>query len=260
MNIKIAVATTKEYRMPQDSIYMPVQVGACGKPSIGYARDDDGENISLKNPQYCELTALYWMWKNSDADYIGLVHYRRHFGKAAGRLPWGDAYRKIADRATVEHILKSSDIILPKKRHYYIESLYTHYAHSHYEEHLEAVRKIIAEQYPGYLDSFGKVMRRTGGHMFNMLIMKKDRLDEYLSWLFPILTQLEEEIDSSGYDAFQKRYPGRIAELMLDVWIDYNGYAYWELPVITLGRVHWGRKIFSFLRARLFGTRYKKSF
>lgn len=65
--------------MPKDSIYLPVHAGAAGKAniSLSYQRDDEGENISLKNPNYCELTALYWLWKNSKAEYLGLAHYRR---------------------------------------------------------------------------------------------------------------------------------------------------------------------------------------
>lgn len=62
-------------------MYLPVQVGAEGKTDLGYTRDNTGENISSKNPSFCELTGLYWAWKNLDADYIGLVHYRRHFGE-----------------------------------------------------------------------------------------------------------------------------------------------------------------------------------
>ena len=65
--------------MPQDDMYLPVHVGASGKNDLGYTKDNTGENISELNPSFCELTGLYWAWKNLDADYIGLAHYRRHF-------------------------------------------------------------------------------------------------------------------------------------------------------------------------------------
>lgn len=58
--IKIITAAHKPYTIPSDSMYLPVQVGAAGKTSIGYQRDDDGDNISSLNPCYCELTGLYW--------------------------------------------------------------------------------------------------------------------------------------------------------------------------------------------------------
>ena len=79
MNIKIIVASHKPYVMPEDKIYLPVQVGSYGKDSINFQRDDEGENISEKNPRFCELTGLYWAWKNLSCDYLGLAHYRRHF-------------------------------------------------------------------------------------------------------------------------------------------------------------------------------------
>ena len=55
-------------------------------------------------------------------------------------------------------------IIVPKRRNYYIESLYSHYAHTHYAEHLDITREIISEKYPDYLESFDKVMKQTGGY------------------------------------------------------------------------------------------------
>ena len=79
MNIKILVATHKQYWMPEDSVYLPIHVGRKDKSDIGYIGDHTGDNISSKNANYCELTGLYWAWKNLDADYIGLVHYRRYF-------------------------------------------------------------------------------------------------------------------------------------------------------------------------------------
>ena len=47
-----------------------------GKADIGYTGDHTGDNISLKNANYCELTGLYWAWKNLEADYIGLIPTR----------------------------------------------------------------------------------------------------------------------------------------------------------------------------------------
>lgn len=83
MDIKIIVAAHKPYRMPKDSMYLPIQVGrALSKQEADWQGDDTGDNISCKNPNFCELTGLYWAWKNLKADAIGLVHYRRHFAGA----------------------------------------------------------------------------------------------------------------------------------------------------------------------------------
>ncbi|MGT0131144.1 DUF4422 domain-containing protein, partial [Streptococcus pneumoniae] len=79
-NIKILVATHKKYKIPSDtSLYLPIHVGCEGKKKIGFQGDNSGENISNLNPYYCELTGLFWAWKNLDYDYLGLVHYRRYF-------------------------------------------------------------------------------------------------------------------------------------------------------------------------------------
>ena len=65
--------------MPKDNMYIPLHLGSEGSKEIhGFQKDNDGESISIKNPFFCELTGLYWAWKNLDAKYIGLVHYRRH--------------------------------------------------------------------------------------------------------------------------------------------------------------------------------------
>ena len=79
MSIKVIVATHKKYIMPADEMYIPVHVGREGKDDLGYTPDNTGDNISNKNAYYCELTGLYWAWKNLQADYVGLAHYRRHF-------------------------------------------------------------------------------------------------------------------------------------------------------------------------------------
>ena len=118
--IKMIVATHKEYQMPKDEIYIPVQVGAEGKTKIdNYQSDNEGENISIKNPFFCELTGLYWAWKNLDVDYIGLVHYRRYF-TSKNNVPKdeNEKFKIVSNREEIEEILKTTDVVLPKKRNY----------------------------------------------------------------------------------------------------------------------------------------------
>lgn len=256
-NIKICIAAHKNYKMPKSDIYLPVHVGANGKKDIGYTRDDSGDNISELNPKCCELTGMYWVWKNVDADYYGLVHYRRHLsnGKKSD-----NPYDKVLDRADLEKLIKKNDIILPKKRKYYIETLYSHYGNTHYAEHLDVTREILQEMHPEYVEQFDVVMKRTYAHMFNMFIMKKEYFQAYCEWLFPILFELDKRIDSSEYDAFQGRFLGRVSELLLDVWLDTNKLAYTEVPTVAMEKMDWGRKITSFLKAKFFKKKYGSSF
>lgn len=261
MDIRILIAAHKPYGFAQDDIYMPVQVGAALNDKFGAACDDTGDNISDKNPYYCELTGLYWMWKNVKADYCGLVHYRRYFAVRGCRRLFGrNKYDAIAGRKDIEKLLADCDIILPSKRHYYIESLYSHYAHTHYGEHLDITRDIIHDKYPEYIESYDKVMKQRSGHMFNMMIMSRDKLDAYCTWLFDILGELEKRVDYKGYDTFQARLFGRVSELLLNVWVVHGGYRYRTLPTVSTERMAWGRKIKSFITAKFSGRKYDKSF
>ncbi|MCI8548694.1 MAG: DUF4422 domain-containing protein [Bacilli bacterium] len=255
--IKIVVATHKKYEMPKDNMYLPVQVGKEGKDSIGYQGDNEGENISNKNQNYCELTGLYWAWKNLDAEYVGLSHYRRHF---CLKKKSKNVFDNILTYDEANEILNSTDIILPKKRKYYIENLYNHYKHTLYIEPLDETRKIIEEKYPDYLNEFDKLHTRTSAHMFNMLIMKKDILKDYCEWLYNILFELEKRIDISKYDAFHARFFGRVSELLLDVWINTNNLKYKEVKVIDMENINWVKKGFSFLKAKFANQKYEKSF
>lgn len=263
-SVTVAVATHKKYQMPDDGCYMPIFVGSAGKADIGYQRDDTGDNISDKNALYSELTGLYWVWKNVNSDYVGLVHYRRYLGKPGSRK---GCFENILTEKDILEIFKAADIILPRKRNYRVESIYDHYAHSHYAEHLDTARRIIEEMCPAYIDSFENVIAGKSAHMFNMFIMRKELLDEYCSWLFPILFELEERTDYSDYDDFQKRFVGRISEILLDVWIEKHQYSWVELeqrriaevPVLYMGKKNTMKKAVTFIISKLFGRKYKKS-
>ncbi len=260
-NIKIIVATHKKYQMPEDKMYLPVQVGSENAKDLGYQKDNTGENISSKNPYYCELTGLYWAWKNLESEYIGLSHYRRYFAQN-NRIPKKEEerFKNILTYERADELLNDVDIILPTKRKYYIENLYNHYKHTMFIETLDETEKILKEKYPEYIAEFEKLHKRTSMHAFNMMIMKKDILNEYCKWLFDILFELEKRIDPSQYDSFHARYLGRISERLLDVWINTKGYNYKEVKFMNIQKVNWWKKGISFLRSKVTGKKYEKSF
>jgi len=266
MDIKIIVAAHKLYQMPQDDMYLPVHVGAAGKADIaGYARDDTGENISELNPFFCELTGLYWAWKNLGADYIGLVHYRRHFRRltsAGGKDPYDD----ILIHEEIMPLLGQVRTFVPRKRRYYIETLYSHYAHSFCGEQLDIARQIISERHPEYLHSCDRTYRQRWGYMFNMTILERTLLNDYCQWLFDILFELYRQVDSSGMSSFERRFCGRVSEILFNVWLGYQVESgkikqseIKELPLVYLEKVDWVKKGGAFLRAKFMGEKYSKS-
>ncbi len=262
MNIIIFIAAHKKYQIPHEEIYIPLHVGAQGKEPIpGFTPDNTGDNISIKNPYYCELTGLYWAWKNTNADYIGLCHYRRYFS-AAKHIPKTEEekFKVVLNREQTEALLTKADVILPKKRNYYIETIYNHYKHTMYIEPLDITGQILQEKYPEYVKEFEHLKHTTKMHAFNMFIMKKSVLDQYCNWLFDVLGEVEKRVDSSQYSDFHKRFFGRISERLLDVWIKTNNINYTEVPVIDMQNINWPNKIKSFLVAKFTGKRYEKSF
>lgn len=256
-NIKIIVATHKKYQMPEDDMYVPVHVGAEGKESIGYQPDNEGENISSKNKAFCELTGLYWAWKNLDADYVGLAHYRRHF---RGAKKSDNVFERILTKQEALNLLSRTDILVTKKRNYYIENIYDHYAHTLYVETLDKAKEVIDRKYPEYSASFDKCMKHTHMHAFNMFVMKKEKLDAYCEWLFDILFEVEEELKDKEYDAFHARYPGRVSELLLDVWMEKNRYTYTEVPFVYTEKIDMVKKVTGFLSAKFLKKKYGASF
>lgn len=255
MTIKIIVATHKLYEMPDDEIYLPVHVGAAGKDSIGYQRDDVGENISSLNPYYCELTGLYWAWKNLSDDYIGLVHYRRLFVMKG----------HIVTRKSIDPYLGKIKVFIPCKRKYYIESLKSHYAHTHYPEHLEVTKSVVTKYYPEYSLAYEKAVNRSWGYMFNMMIMEKSLLNDYCTWVFDVLSRIFRLIDTSTYPAFAKRYVGRLSEILFNVWLEKK-ISCGEIKKKEIKELkcnveeNWFVKVPAFVKAKFFGKKYEESF
>ncbi|WP_338232613.1 DUF4422 domain-containing protein [Companilactobacillus muriivasis] len=259
--LKILVATHKQAPMPTNrDLYLPILVNAKRNYQVGidldYQRDDVDENISHKNANYNELTAIYWAWKNlSDVDAVGLVHYRRFFFKSGRK----NKLEHLIDQNDAEKLLTKYDVILPKKRNYYIETNYSHYIHAHHEEPLLEVRNILIEAYPEYVESFDTVMNRNQAHMFNMFIMKKAQFNAYATWLFDVLEQLENRIDISNYSVQEARVFGYVAELMMDVWIETNQINYGEMKWSMTGKKQTFKKAYNFLHRKFVKTNVDSS-
>lgn len=239
-DIKIIVALHREYRTADDPMYFPLYVGGAFHRALPYPGDDTGENISAKNPNYCELTGLYWAWKNLDSEYIGLCHYRRYFAKSS--IFAHDPWQRVLEYSEAKKLLQKAPVILPLKRNYFIETNYSQYVHAHHEQDLAQTRRIIAEKYPQYLAAYDSEMKKTAGHRFNMFIMRRDILNEYCGWLFDILFELERRLDISQYTEYDRRVFGFVAERLLDVWIDANNIPCTELPVLFMENQDWIKK------------------
>ena len=238
--IKIIVATHKEYTFPKDSLYLPVQAGAACHERLPYTGDDTGGNISEKNGLYCEMTALYWGWKNLKEDALGLCHYRRYFREPGKKEPLHDK--------TLEKLLRDVPVILPKKRHYWIETGESQYVHAHGSESPTVLRNVLRDLCPDYLPAFDASMAKTAGHRFNMMIMKKEQLDAYCEWLFDILFETERRMAKP-----EPRIIGFLSERLLDAWIITTGTAYLELPLYLTEKTNWLKKGSAFLM-RKFGA------
>ena len=233
--------------MPEDSMYLPVHVGAAGKESIGFQPDDTGDNISLKNANYCELTGLYWAWKNLDADYIGLVHYRRHFSDGKHRC---DKWKSVIVTEVLIKKLEKHPVLLPKPRNYFIETNYSQYVHAHHAEDLDITKQILSEKYPEYIKAWDVIMKRTYGHRFNMFVMKREYYNSWCEWIFDVLSELEKRLDISSYSRNDARVFGFVSERLLDVWIETNEINYGELPYVFMEKQNWFIKCGNFIKRK----------
>lgn len=243
--VKIYTITHKKYWMPNDKLYMPLQVGFDN--DLDWLRDNTGDNIASKNTNFSELTGLYWIWKNiDDVEYIGLDHYRRHFCLHRKQ----NKKMSILKYSEIVNLLNDKTIILPKKRNYFIETVYSQYIHAHHKQDLDITRDIIKRYHSEYLDAFDGQMNKRTLHLCNMFIMPKEIFDRYCQWLFDVLFRLEDSLDISSYSDYDKRVFGYVAERLLDVFVTANGYKVLELPYVFLEKQNWISKGINFLKRK----------
>ncbi|TLD96176.1 DUF4422 domain-containing protein [Helicobacter jaachi] len=258
MNIKILVCYHKPQPIIANQILQPILLGAkqassevkqslhslCQKAGAKLLYDDSGEHISHLNPYFCELTAMYWAWKNMQADVYGLFHYRRALDLSGTIKP-----KKICDvnfmritphkmmkkfaltQQNIESRLKNADIISADRivvgggwhTSRYLNQ-YEIYARDHHQKDLDILLEVIREMYPHYEEAIQKVFFTRGQSLswWNLFIMKKDLYFEYCEFLFSVLFETQKRTDIIFHTPYQQRIYGFMAERLLNVFIVYK--------------------------------------
>lgn len=251
--IKILVACHKaDPNIRQDDIYMPIQVGKALHPELdlGFQCDNTGDNISEKNGSYCELTALYWAWKNlKDVDYIGLCHYRRYFAKNRNYI---NLLRK--DKLKPSDFIDANQVIKLQENEVILPTFWTMpqpinkvFANRVMEQDLYILYKIIKSKYPEYLPTYTSYMlgnRRTG---YNMFLMSRVNFENYCSWMFDILKTAQNLVKGSQYTSYNRIY-GYFGEILTAIYCIKN----FKIKENTILFVDKDTKPIKLLRIKLF--------
>ena len=258
-NIKIYICAHKEVPLPQHPFFLPIQAGAALHDTIkGYQPDNEGDNISDKNPHFCELTCHYWAWKNlKNVDIVGLNHYRRYFDFTR-KWPQFSADKHFVSTEdflkqdyifpNLKNVLSKYDIILPVARHWRVSNT-QQYSDYHIAKDWEMLRQIIKERHPEYMPSFEKTMDNSNKSVsYNMFITHWNHFDAYSEWLFDILFEVEKRVPPID-DPIQSRIYGYMSERLINVFCDYHHLHILHIPLImpldnaydglNISNIHW---------------------
>lgn len=229
MDIKLKIIQTKFFKdkllkcsweLPE--WVMPLQVGtALTEVRVAELVDNQGDNISLRNGNYCELTGLYWLWKNGLTDecaYYGLFHYRRILDISEEDLS----------------CLKTNDIdvILPFPT-MHEPNIKEHHKRYINEVDWQAMRQALGELRPEYAEAYDEIFGQRYFYNYNMLVAKKQILENYCTWLFPVLERIEELSNPRGWER-SDRYMGYIGENLLTLYFMYHRN---DLNIVHTGRL-----------------------
>lgn len=244
-DMEIVVVTHKPVRFNLPEYYHWIQVNAeKNGPWENFLHDNENnDNISGKNNSYCELTALYTLWKNSNADIKGLCHYRRFLGNG---LPFFHLMRhglflskerilsEVIKKNRIARLLNKNDILLSAPIYPYPTTAHEDLLRFVYLKDINTMIDVVEEFYPEYVPAFWDVLSSTNIHYCNMFIASKEVTDAYCSWLFSMLDKIEAKIDLSSYDPQHQRLFGYLAEVLLNVYIRHHGLKAKDLEQIRL--------------------------
>ena len=222
----IYVASHKPTEKYGDECYQLIHVGAAQHQDVliqGAVKDDsDPDNISSKNDIYCELTALYYIWKNvQDVDITGLVHYRRFFVKKEKMVKTPNEI--ILTKEEIESILSKDDMILgsPTEKRYAVGGFFTNPLDVPEFAIYRNILPSIKDLYPEYTEDYFNEFFEPHMSFCNMMICRKELFDQYCKFLFNILFDAEKRWKEVGIGV-APREMGYISEYLLNCWIRHH--------------------------------------
>jgi hypothetical protein len=254
----------KEYPAPNCSFIKPIQVGKTqNQVDLPFLSDDTEDNISDKNVRFSEATALYWIWKNLHhikSKYIGLAHYRRYLTIPETRTKrklWtsktiedkSDVYTRSLSTEEINNIsspaiknyilakLGQSEILLAKASHIgniggHLLTIKDQFIYNHLIDDWlifeRTLQKLVPEDY-----EFAKTLFTSKNlmHCYNMFVADKSFIDDYCTWLFPILFELEKNIKLSPYP-YQNRSVAFLSERLLNLYVYKTSMRITEMPIV----------------------------
>lgn len=236
-SIKIYIAYQKPSKIFENKVLTPIHVGRkisdkkVKKQLPEIIGDDTGDNISSKNKLYAEATALYWIWKNSTADYVGLFHYRRFLNFKNNDRAFCEQdpslIGKLGASSKCSIVVEDYDLILPricelKENNLKEVTIYKHYDFFHEISDLDLALGVLSEKYP-HMANFAVdlVQNSTKMYIGNVFIAKKELYNEIMAWLFDILLEVEKRLNMTGYDDYNQKICGFLTERLLHIYFSY---------------------------------------
>lgn len=230
---------------------IPIEVGAVNRNNFIYSTHDDiGENISMENEYYGELTGLYWIWKNTeikDDDIIGFFHYNKAL--------------KISERKAKKWLKNHPNgfiVLTPCRQssHPNLDEVHaTERALSSNKNDLDAWEILYDEVAGSRSDTnYGSNMFITSGYEFKAFCL----------WLFSILQKVRNEVgDKPEESPYMRRYCAFMGERLLSVYVLSRGkpvlpvkkkirkwWLTWFYPIVQLFHPNKEKKYYRFLSAK----------
>jgi len=226
VEVMMYIVTHKEAEIQEDDFYRGLCVGKYR--ADGMLSERDGENIAMYNDRINELTGLYWIWKNTTEDLVGMCHYRRFFQDGEQRA----GEEKILEALSNADIILSDYVYLPWTVRQNIVQIEGHdldaAAYRSFEQG-------IREHQPNYVDAFDKVLNGRFFHVCNMFVTRREILNEFCEWLFSFILEATDRVNVGNGDYFQRRLCGYYGETMWSVWMQKQNYKVKTMPILRIG-------------------------